>query len=72
MSEIQIKVGSITNAQRIKKLLKQNGIKASIQRSSNIKRGEGCGYSVTATGYTDEITELVKHSKIKYLKMIEI
>ena len=72
MSEIEIKVGSITNAQRIQKLLKQNGIKASINRSSNIKSGEGCGYYVKAVGYRDEIAELVEHSRIKYLKIKQI
>ena len=66
MSEIFIKAGSVTNAQRIESLLKKNGYRAAIRRSSKVKRGEGCGYSVIAKGDIGEIAELIKNSRIKY------
>ena len=66
MSEIQIKAGSVTNAQRIESLLKRNGFKVAIRRSSKIKKGEGCGYSVLVKGDAQKISELIKNSRIKY------
>ena len=66
MSEIQIKAGSVTNAQRIESLLKRNGYRVTIRRSSKIKKGEGCGYSVLVKGDALKISELIKNSRIKY------
>ncbi len=66
MSEIQIKAGSVTNAQRIESLLKRNGYRATIRRSSRIAKGEGCGYSVILKGESGKVLELINNSRIKY------
>ena len=66
MSEIHIKAGSVTNAQRIESLLKKNGYKAMIRRSSRISKGEGCGYSVVVKGDAEKVSELINNSRIKY------
>lgn len=66
MSEIHIKAGSVTNAQRIESLLKKKGYKAIIRRSSKIKKGEGCGYSVIIKGDEKKVLELLENSRIKY------
>ena len=64
MSELQIKAGSTTNAQRIESLLRKNGYRAAIRRSSD--KSEGCGYRVTVKGDAEKIVKLIKNSKIKY------
>ena len=66
MSEIHIKAGSVTNAQRIESLLKKNGYKAIIRRTSKIAKGEGCGYSVIVRGDAQKILELINNSRIKF------
>ena len=41
-----IKVGSVTNAQRGIRILRQNGIKSSVIRIFKPKADEGCGYAL--------------------------
>ena len=41
-----IKVGTVTNAQRVRNALKYRGIKANVTRLSNPAPSDGCGYAV--------------------------
>lgn len=43
---LYIKVGSITNAQRGQKILRQNGYKASIKKTDEPVMSDGCGYTL--------------------------
>lgn len=42
----QIKLGSVTNAQRAFNLLKKRGYKPLLSRLQNPKAGDGCGYVI--------------------------
>ena len=41
-----IKVGTVTNAERARAALRNNGIKATILRIKNPTKSDGCGYAV--------------------------
>lgn len=41
-----IKVGTVTNAERARYVLKNNGYNTSVARIKNPKKGDGCGYAV--------------------------
>ena len=57
---LYIKVGSITNAQRSQRSLRQNGYKSIIKKLENPSPQDGCGYMVVNT-YTEEpISILIK------------
>ncbi len=43
----EIKVGSVTNAQRGSKLLRRYGIKPAVSRIENPAPGDGCGFVIT-------------------------
>lgn len=49
-----IKVGSITNAQRGQRVLKNYGYSANIKRVANPSKEDGCGYAVDL--YTNDST----------------
>ena len=42
----EIKVGSVTNAQRGSKLLRRYGIKPTVSRIENTALGDGCGFVI--------------------------
>lgn len=48
----EIKVGSVTNAQRGSKLLRRYGIKLTVSRIENPAVGDGCGF-VIGVDYAD-------------------
>ncbi len=41
-----IKVGTVTNAERARYVLRNNGINAYVTRIKNPAKGDGCGYAV--------------------------
>lgn len=46
MSEVQVKVSSVTNAMRGKNILNANSIAAYYKRTARPSANEGCGYSI--------------------------
>ena len=69
MAEIWIKVGSITNAQRAKRELIENGFSAKISRSQKIKKGEGCGYSILTDCEKQNALRLLKKAGIRIISV---
>ena len=58
---LYIKVGSITNAQRSQRSLRQKGYKSIIKKLENPSPQDGCGYMVVVNTYTEEpISILIK------------
>lgn len=51
---LYIKVGSITNAQRSQRALRQSGYKSIIKKIENPSKEDGCGYIVIVNAYTEE------------------
>lgn len=62
-----IKVGSITKAQKVKKALQSNGYKANFHRLENPQPGDGCGYAVIVRGDKQEILEIIDSIGVKVL-----
>lgn len=54
-----IKVGSITNAQRSQRALKQQGYKSLIKKLENPSPQDGCGYVVVVNTYTEEPLQIL-------------
>ncbi|MBR0415401.1 MAG: DUF3343 domain-containing protein [Clostridia bacterium] len=69
MAEIRVKVGSVTNAQKAKKVLLNNGIHAAIKRAVQIKKGDGCGYSVVFVGEREPALLYLKQAGIKIISV---
>lgn len=67
MNRVNIKFSSVTHALRAKEIIEQNGGKAVIRKNLNPSKGDGCGYSIIATGNTDRIISLIKSNQIKYI-----
>lgn len=67
-----IKVGSITNAQRVKKALREKGYKSSFHRLENPQPGDGCGYAVIVNGNKDEILQIINTIRVKILGVNEL
>ncbi|MBQ0083798.1 MAG: DUF3343 domain-containing protein [Clostridiales bacterium] len=64
MEKYSIATGTVTAAIRGRDLLRNNGIKAYIERSSAPDK-IGCGYTVVAQGNLQTIKELLEKSGIK-------
>ncbi len=71
MGKYSISTGTVTYALRGRDVLRYNGIKAFVERST-APDAIGCGYSITATGDINKITELLKNRGIKILDVKEI
>ncbi len=56
---LYIKVGSITNAQRSQRVLRQNGYKSLIKKLENPSPEDGCGYVVMVNTYTEEPIQIL-------------
>ena len=56
---LYIKVGSITNAQRSQRSLRQNGYKSIIKKLENPSPQDGCGYMVVVNTYTEELISIL-------------
>ena len=52
-----IKVGTITNAQRAKNALKNRGVRSTVTRLKRINKGDGCGYAVQVE--TDSVNDVI-------------
>lgn len=63
----EIKVGSITNAQRAMKLLKSKNYRPSLSRIENPQPSDGCGYVVKVAASNDSIVGFLKKSGISIL-----
>ncbi len=60
-----IKVGSITNAQRSQRALKQQGYKSLIKKLENPSPQDGCGYVVVVNTYTEEPLQIIINEGIQ-------
>ncbi|MDD6659225.1 MAG: hypothetical protein PUE60_04045 [Eubacteriales bacterium] len=60
-----IKVGSITNAQRSQRALKQQGYKSLIKKLENPSPQDGCGYVVVVNTYTEEPLQILINEGIQ-------
>ncbi len=67
-----IKVGSITNAQKVKKELLSSGYKANFHRLEKPQPGDGCGYAVVVRGDKDEILQIINSIGVRVLGVAEI
>lgn len=67
VNRVKIKFSSVTHALRAKEIIEQNGGKAIIRKNTNPSRNEGCGYSITVTGNTEKIINLININKIRYI-----
>ncbi len=68
-----IKVGSITYAQRANKVLGRNNIKSSITRIKNPKATEGCGYAIKVNSSNiDALCELLRENGIRVVGVDEL
>lgn len=57
-----IKVGSVTNAQRGAKALRNKGYKSSVGRIENPGRNDGCGYAINVYSSNKEDVVQILHS----------
>lgn len=60
-----IKVGSITNAQRSQRALKQQGYKSLIKKLENPSPQDGCGYVVVVNTYTEQPLQILINEGIQ-------
>lgn len=63
-----IKVGSITNAQRAKNVLRGRGYKATLSRIENPQPSDGCGYVINVIADDrDRIIRILKNAGVNIL-----
>lgn len=62
-----IKIGSVTNAQRGRSLLRANSINVQIRRLENPGPGEGCGYVLAVDGDVDKAKQLLQKNGLRVL-----
>lgn len=65
MFDLYIKVGSITNAQRAQRILREKGYKASIKRVENPTEADGCGYLVAVRCDSEAPVRILSDSGIE-------
>lgn len=66
-----IKVGSVTNAQRATRLLRSKGIKANFHRMDNPLPQDGCGYAVSVSDKSVAL-QILQNANIKVLGVEQI
>ncbi len=64
---LYIRVGSITNAQRGRRILKIEGYSAFIKKAENPSNSEGCGYALVVQADDEKPLEILRRSRIKIL-----
>ncbi|MBQ3431458.1 MAG: hypothetical protein IJG23_01595 [Clostridia bacterium] len=69
MTEITVKVGSVTNAQKGRRILQRNGIHAVVKRSVHIRKGDGCGYTIVFNGERQTGIQLLQKAGIKIISV---
>lgn len=62
---IKIKVGSITAAQRGQDVLRKAGIKSTVSRLENPKKGDGCGYLIVTN--SENAVKILTENKIRVI-----
>ncbi len=62
---IRIKVGSVTAAQRGQDVLRKKGIKSTVSRLENPKKGDGCGYVIVTN--SEKAVEILTENKIRVI-----
>ena len=65
MSDLYIKVGSITNAQRGQRILRMKGYKAQIKRLDAPSKQDGCGYMLVVSAPDDEPVDILRANRLK-------
>lgn len=63
----EIKVGSVTNAQRSMRILKSRGYRPTMSRMENPKKTDGCGYVIKVYCEDDKVLGILKASGISVL-----
>ena len=58
-------MGSITNAQRSQRALKQQGYKSLIKKLENPSPQDGCGYVVVVNTYTEQPLQILINEGIQ-------
>ena len=62
--ELFIKVGSVTNAQRGQRILRNYGDRANIKRVSNPLKDEGCGYALQVTANDNTPVSILQNNAV--------
>lgn len=63
----EIKMGSVTNAQRAKRLLQTKGYKPILKRIENPQPSDGCGYVVRVTSDDEQVLRIIQNSGLGIL-----
>lgn len=66
-----IKIGSITNVQRARVVLKRHGIKSTVERIENPGLGDGCGYMLKISENNKDAADLLRNNGISILGVID-
>ena len=69
LAEIKVKVGSVTAAQKGKRALLQHGYRATIRRAAQLRRGDGCGYSLVFKGEGEKGIEILRNAGIHIISV---
>ena len=69
MAEITVKVGSVTNAQKGKRILVKNGFHAKVKRAAILRKGDGCGYTIVFQGNSEQGIQLLKQAGIRIISV---
>ena len=69
MAWTTIYVSSVTNAMRGKRLLEGQGYTVQLQRSSQLREPEGCGYSLLVRSQGDRAAALLAQHGIRVLRV---
>lgn len=67
MSQMIIKVGSVTYAMKGKSILQGYGIRAQVVKTPKPQKNEGCGYSLIVRNPPMNVPELLRRSGIDIL-----
>ena len=70
MQQYKISVSSITYAIKGRDLLRKQGIKAYIEKKTDLHGNFGCGYIIVAQGNYQKIISVLKNSGIKILEIV--
>lgn len=63
----EIKVGSVTTAQRGKRILHSKGYSAKIKRIENPQPTDGCGYLISVKSDDDSVVNILKNAGIRVI-----
>lgn len=69
MDSYSIATGTVTYAVKGRDILRRNGFKARIERTSAPEKRIGCGYTVVIEGNIKKAEEILKNAGVKILKI---